>query len=85
MIDHSFKSDPTKDDRLKSCPICGSDMLGRFKNGYAGPAWIFSCSDEDCILHRMNNNIRIPVTYNPKTKKTLTEDEAIDMINQRSS
>lgn len=84
-IPHTLKSTPTADARLKSCPICGAAMLGRFKSGYSGPAWIFSCSSEDCILHRNSNNIRIAVSYNPKTKKTLTEQDAIDLINERAN
>lgn len=84
MIKHTLKTTPTADARLNSCPICGSAMLGRWKNSYSGPGWVFSCSNEKCILHRDKNNIRIPVMYNPKTKKVTTEDEAIKMINQRS-
>lgn len=79
MIKHTLKSLPTKDSRLEPCPICGSDMLGRFIRN----RFIFSCSNEGCILYRMNNNISIPVSYNSKTKHFLTEDEAIDMVNQR--
>lgn len=83
MIKHILKSSPTKDSRLEPCPICGSDMLGRFKSGSYGPAWVFSCSNEDCILHRMKNNIRIPALYNSQTKHSFTEDEAINMMNRR--
>lgn len=81
MIKHTFKTESHTDPRLKPCPLCGHDMLGRWKNSYAGAGWIFSCSNEECILHRLRNNIRVPAFYNP-TKAT-TEQEAIEIINKR--
>lgn len=76
MIQHTFKSKPHIDPRLKPCPLCGSDMLGRFKNSYS-VGWVFSCSNEKCLLHRLKNNIRVT----PWEVKS--EEEALALINQR--
>lgn len=85
MVQHKIKTTLQKDERLKPCPICGSDMLARFKNVYSSIGWVFSCSNEDCILHRSKNNIRVPMAYNPKTKKSITEEDAIKIINRRTN
>ncbi|MBT1162816.1 hypothetical protein [Bifidobacterium sp. SO1] len=69
-----FKSKPQPIPGLRSYPFCGSRLLGRSKPTPTPGTWVFSCENEDCVLYRTRNQIRI-------YQYERSEEDAVAVIN----